>query len=265
VATPTEKDVETMPTQKVFKQRVRARMTKTGESYTAARRQLLRKATEPGATEPGLPESKATGMEAPAPVSPLPSPVEPASGSLLVADESMRRATGKGHQEWFALLDAWGATEHNHTEIARWLAESHGVPGWWTQNVTVAYERARGMRAPHQMRDGFGVSVTRTVAVDAQTALAAFTDESVRERWFPAAPLRRRPTRAALAARFDWSDPPSRVIVSVVPRSDGKAVVAVGHEQLPDAEAGERLKLAWRAWLDDLKTMLERERQETRR
>ena len=44
VASPSEKDVETMPTQKTFKTRVRTRMSKTGESYTTARQQLLRKA-----------------------------------------------------------------------------------------------------------------------------------------------------------------------------------------------------------------------------
>ena len=58
----------------------------------------------------------------------------------------MRNATGKGHGEWFGLLDAWGATDHSHTEIARWLNAEHGVPGWWSQNITVNYERARGMR-----------------------------------------------------------------------------------------------------------------------
>jgi hypothetical protein len=69
--------------------------------------------------------------------------------------------------------------------------------------------------------------------------------------------MRQRPTRAALSARFDWSDPPSRVVVTVVPKGTDKAVVAVGHEQLPDAESGERLKAAWREWLGTLKTVLE--------
>jgi len=241
-----------MPTQKFFKQRVRTRMAKTGESYTAARHQLLRKANEPGTPESAAPEA----------VPPEAAPPIP-SEALLVADESMRRATGQGHQEWFALLDAWGATDHNHTEIARWLAETHGVPGWWTQNITVSYERARGLRAPHQMRNGFSISVTRTVAADAPAALAAFTDAAVRERWLPAAPLRRRPTKAALAARFDWADPPSRVVVGVVPKGVRRTVVAVSHEQLPDAEAGARLKSAWRGWLGDLKVALEAEQQET--
>lgn len=253
-----------MPTQKVFKQRVRARMGKTGESYTAARQQLLRKALEPGTEEPGRDAETVAPVpdpgDGPAATGAAAAPIP--SEALMVADESMRRATGRGHRDWFDRLDAWGATAHTHTEIARWLGETHGVPGWWTQNITVAYERARGMRAPHQMRDGFSVGVTRTVAADAATALAAFTDESIRDRWLPSAPLRRRPTRAALAARFDWSDPPSRVVVGVVPRDDGRTVVAVTHEQLPDAEAGNRLKAAWRRSLDDLRTFLEADQRE---
>ncbi len=234
-----------MPTQKIFKRRVRARMAKTGESYTAARRQLLRKATEPEGAAPSVP----TGP---------PAPNETPTDAYVVPDESMRRATGKGHAEWFALLDAWGATDHNHTGIARWLGETHEISGWWTQNVTVAYERARGMRARHQRPDGFSVSVTRTIAVDPERALAAFTSAPLRRRWLPDAPMRQRPTRATLSARFDWSDPASRVAVTVVPKGVGKCIVAVAHDRLPDAEAGERLKTAWRGWLGQLKAVLER-------
>jgi uncharacterized protein YndB with AHSA1/START domain len=252
VAAPTEKDAETMPTQKIFKQRVRARMTKTGESYTAARRQLLRKAAEPGVPELETPTATVAQQVVQAPTETIP------ADALLVADESMIRATGKGHAEWFALLDAWGATDYNHTEIARWLSETHGTPGWWTQNLTVAYERARGMRARHQMADGFSISVTRTVAVDAEQALAAFTRAPFRRKWLPNGPMRQRPTRAALTARFDWSDPASRVIVTVVPKGESKSVVNVGHEQLPDADAGEEFKAAWRGWLGELKAELER-------
>ncbi len=249
-----------MPTQKIFKQRIRARMSKTGESYTAARRQLLLKATEPETRELEPPVSHSAPTDAAAAAATVleDAPDAVAPDAFLVADGSMRRATGKGHAEWFALLDAWGATDHNHTEIARWLGEAHGVPGWWTQNVTVAYERARGMRARHQMRDGFSVTATKTVAADAEPALAAFTSVPLRRRWLPDAPLRQRPTRAALSARFDWSDPPSRVIVTVVPKGTAKTLVAVAHEQLPDAETGERLKNAWRGWLGVLKAFLER-------
>ena len=251
MAVPTEKDVETMPTQKIFKRRVRARMTKTGESYTTARRQLLHKASErpPPAAETEDPVAQPGPTASAAPEAP--------TDAFVVADESMQRATGKRHAEWFALLDAWGGTDHSHTEIARWLSETHGVPGWWTQSVTVAYERARGMRARHQMRDGFSITATKTVAVTPERALSAITNARLRSRWLPGAPLRQRPTRAASSARFDWADPPSRVMVGVAPKGANKALVYVTHEQLPDAEAGERMKRVWRASLVDLKAFLE--------
>jgi hypothetical protein len=246
-----------MPTQKIFKQRVRARMTKTGESYTAARRQLLRKATEPTpAPEESTGQSESIGGSETPTSDGAAAGVQP--DAFVVPDDAMRRATSKGHAHWFALLDAWGATDHGHTEIARWLGETHGVPGWWTQSITVAYERARGLRARHQMRDGFSISASRTVGVSAERALAAFTSAALRERWVPDAPLRQRPTRAALSARFDWSDPPSRVVVTVVPKGADKTLVAVTHEHLPDSESGERLKGAWREWLGMLKADLER-------
>ncbi len=231
-----------MPTQKIFKQRVRARMTKTGESYTAARYQLLRKAGEP----------EATTVESPAMAASQAGAAEP-----MTSDAAVRRATGKGHDEWFALLDAWGATDHTHTEIARWLSETQGVPGWWTQNITVDYERARGMRRAHEMADGFSVSVTRTVAVEPEQLLAAFTDPGIRRRWLPDASMTPRPTRARLTARFDWPDPASRVVVTIVPKGDGRALVAVGHEKLPDAGAAAAMKVAWREALGALKAFLE--------
>jgi hypothetical protein len=215
-------------------------MTKTGESYTAARSQLLRKAGD----APAVPEPP-TAVTAPAPDAPG------------VSDDALRRASGKAHAAWFALLDAWGATGHTHTEIASWLSEVHGVPGWWTQSITVDYERARGMRARHQMRNGFSVSATRTVGVDASRVLEAFTSTTVRARWLPDVEMRQRPTRAKGTARFDWSGPASRVVVSVVPKGTDKTLVAVAHEQLPDAETAARLKASWREWLGDLKTFLE--------
>ena len=239
-----------MPTQKTFKTRVRTRMSKTGESYTTARRQLLRKTPEPETATPAA----AAQLET---TTPETTTREAAAGTNLTSDEAMLRATGHGHAEWFALLDAWGATERTHTEIARWLHTEHDVPGWWSQNVTVAYERARGRRAPHELSSGFSVSVSRTIEVDAILALRAFTDPAMRSRWLSGATLRQRPTRAANTARFDWADPPAIVVVSILPKTATKSTVNVTTEKLPDADSVERLKVAWRTWLGQLKVMLE--------
>lgn len=226
-----------MPNQKTFKQRVRTRMAKTGESYTAARRQLLEKAEPTG--------SAASGAAA------------PTATQLSTTDEAIRRATGRPHAEWFEILDAWGATARTHTEIARWVHETQGVGSWWSQSITVDYERARGMRAQHQMVSGFSVSVTRTMAGDPEALLGAFTDVSRRERWLPGAPMTPRPTRAKRTARFDWGDPPSRVVVTIDPKDTGRSTVTVSHEKLSDATAAESMKAYWRAALDDLRRQAE--------
>jgi hypothetical protein len=214
-------------------------MAKTGERYTSARRQVLAK-------EPPAQPAATTATEA---VQPAPPPRQRAYST---STEAMVKATGRTHETWFALLDDWGATSHTHTEIAAWLADTHAAPPWWRQSITVDYERARGMRKPHEMRDGFSVSVTRTVPLSAEAAVALFGDPAVLGRWLPDAPLQPRPTRAKLTARFDWPDPASRVTINATPKGDAKAILAVVHERLPDATEAARLKTYWRARLRDL-------------
>ena len=220
-----------MTTQKTLKRRVRARSAKTGESYTAARAQVLRKTDPP----------------------------QPAPDSMALAgitDEAMIRGTGKPLSEWFPLLDAWGASEHKHTEIARWLVNEHGVPGWWAQSVTVAWERARGIRVLHQDPAGFSISVSKTVAATAERVSDAWTDASLRSAWLHA-PIRLRRSTRGRSARFDWDEPPSLVGVMLFAKGDAKTQISLGHEKLPDAEAADRLKLMWRERLSALKAVLE--------
>jgi hypothetical protein len=67
------------------------------------------------------------------------------------SDKAVRRATGRGRNEWFALLDLWGAA-HKHRDIAAWIMQEHNVGNWWAQRLTVDYEQARGLRAPRGNR-----------------------------------------------------------------------------------------------------------------
>src|SRR5688572_14932663 len=130
-----------MTSQKALKRRVRERMSKTGESYTSARRHLLTRARRPEKVE--------RVVQAPSPIPP----------ELTTQSEAaVRKRTGRGWAEWFALLDSWGAARREHPEIARWLVANHEVSGWWAQGITVSYERVRGLRAPHQVKSGFSIS-----------------------------------------------------------------------------------------------------------
>jgi uncharacterized protein YndB with AHSA1/START domain len=222
-----------MARQKSFKRLVRARMDRTGESYTAARAALL------------AADGAGTGAPAPAP--------------LATSDAAIRRRTGRGWEEWFDLLDDWGAAGRGHREIALRVAGILEIDplAWNAQAVATSYERARGLRQAGRRADGFAVSAPRTVAVSAEELFDAFVDEDRRARWLPGAPLRPRASTPPRSARFDWDDGPSRVDVTVADRGDGRAVATVAHERLPDAAEAERMKAFWRGRVAALKEVME--------
>ena len=220
-----------MTRQKTFKRKVRARMQKTGESYTAARRRLIAAGERP--------EAEAAEFEPP------------------MSDDAIRERTGRGWDEWFALLDAWEAASRPHPDVARWLREEHGVDGWSAQSVTVGYERARGLRAPGQRPDGWSVTASKTVAVPVERLYAAFGDDGLRERWLPGAELHVRTASPPKSARYDWEDGSTRVIVGFYAKGDGKSQVALEHARLPDADTAEEMKSWWRERVGALKEMLE--------
>jgi uncharacterized protein YndB with AHSA1/START domain len=176
----------------------------------------------------------------------------------LTSEEAVQRRTGRGWEEWLALLDGSGAVERKHGEIVEWLMGEHGVSGWWAQTITVTYERERGLRRPGSGRDGvFEASASKTVAVPVERLYEAFVDPAQRERWLPGAVLRERTTQPGRSARFDWEDGSTRVVVGFEAKGAEKSVAALIHEKLPDAAAAERSKSYWRERLVALKELLE--------
>jgi hypothetical protein len=219
-----------MTERRSFKRLVRARMEKTGESYTAARAQLLAGQNGERTQEPTV---------------------------LPLSDEAVRRRTGRGWEEWFDLLDEWGAPERAHKEIASWVGEEHDLDGWSAQAVTVAYERARRGRAIGERREGFGIGASKTVAVPVERLFDAFVDESLRERWLPDGELRERTATRPKSARYDWGDGSTRVIVGFEAKGEAKSTVAIEHERLANAREAERMKAYWRERVAALKEELE--------
>jgi uncharacterized protein YndB with AHSA1/START domain len=220
-----------MTEQKSFKRLVRMRMEKTGESYTAARAMLL-------------------------------APDEPKTAErpwLATSDAAIRERTGRGWEEWFALLDEWGAAERTHRDIARWLAEQQGIDplAWNAQAIAMSYERTRGLREAGEHADGFAITATKTVAVPVERLYDAVVDATERRRWLPDAELRERTATRPRSARFDWGENGSRVTVTFVDKGDAKSTVALEHARLADAEEAERKKAYWRERVATLKAVLE--------
>lgn len=220
-----------MTVQKSFKRLVRARMAKTGESYTAARAILLR---AEGPRDNGGPR-------------------------LSTSDERIRERTKRGWEEWFALLDEWGAADRSHREIARWVAEQLQIAplAWNAQAITASYEQTRGLRVAGEKADGFAVYVSRTIAVPVPRLYDAFVDPARRERWLAGDELSERTATSPKSARFDWEAGASRVNVTFLNKGPSKSTVALEHRRLRDAQAAERMKAYWRRQLTTLKELLE--------
>lgn len=173
-----------------------------------------------------------------------------------MSDEAIERRTGRTWQGWFERLNAWGAKDHTHTEIAAWLQGEHDVDGWSAQAITVAFERAHGGRSLGQRPDGFEVSASKTVAVDVGELYRAFMDDALRPRWLPDVELRLRTTTAPKTARFDWGDGDTRVIASFTAKGPAKSSVTVTHVRLPDADEAARMKSFWRERVAALATVV---------
>jgi uncharacterized protein YndB with AHSA1/START domain len=191
------------------------------------------------------------------------------------SDAAVRRATGRGWDAWFDLLDRAGAAELDHRAIVALLRDREGLAEpWWQQAVTVAYEKARGLRAEvgQTATAGFQVGVRRTVPRPAHDVWTWLVEGPGRDAWLgPGAELRLergaryvcddgttgevRSVRPGERLRLTWHPPdedaPSTVQLTVIPKGD-RCTVAFHQEKLPDLAAREAMKARWRAVLAEL-------------
>ncbi len=231
-----------MPTQKDFKRLVRARMQKTGESYTAARAALLAKASSP--------PSKSN----------VPKAVVPQARWAQLAgmsDAAVQAKTDRTWAQWVATLDAAEAWRWTHRDIAKHVGATYAeVSPWWAQTITVGYERIRGLRDVGQRRGGsYDANKSRTYPVDVSTLYRMFADARRRRRWLTEGFVKIRTSRVDTSMRVDWDDD-TRVMLTFVAKGPNKSTVSIQHRGLADKAAATQAKAAWQGRLDTLRAML---------
>ena len=160
-----------------------------------------------------------------------------------ISDAAVRAKTGRGWAERFAILDAFDVRANGHAAAARQVATEHACGDWWSQMVTVAYERERGLREMHQTPDGYEASVSRTFAVPVAALFAAWQDETARHCWLPDA-ITIRKTTPRKSMRVTWPDETS-VSVNFYEKGEGRSQVVVQHLKLSDQAAVARIKVYW--------------------
>jgi hypothetical protein len=220
-----------MTANKDFKRLVRARMQKTGESYTAARSHFA--ARTPASTT-------------------QPSPAIDYARLAGRSDEIMKARTGCTWERWVRALDHVRAYEWTHRDIASHVSEKYRIAGWWAQSVTVGYERIRGLRAIGQRRNGtWEASKSRTFAAPVEKIFRAFHDPRRRSRWMTGTKPTVRSATPDKSMRMTWPDGTS-VIVLFTAKGVSKSQVAIQHEKLPDQAASDRMKAYWAERLEAL-------------
>lgn len=231
-----------MPQQKDLKRLVRGRMRKTGESYTAARSQILKRTAVPTTRRAAVHSNGS------------PSPVDYAVLANM-SDDAIRAKTGFTWERWVRTLDRAGALTMTHGQIVAYVREQHGVPSWWTQAVTVGYERIRGLREIGQSRDGsYEATKSKTIAASVGRVHRAFTHAPTRRRWLPVA-VTIRTAVPDKSVRMTWEDRTS-VEANFIAKGAGKCQVAIAHRKLPDRATSARWKAYWGERLAELSELL---------
>ena len=240
---------------RALKHVIRARVAKTGERYTTARRHVLNDMQGPRLVEKHQPNPAA------------PTSASKAKNRSGMSEAKFVERTGHGFDHWFAVLDRFDAVKKGHTAAARHLYEAHGVDGWYAQGITVAYERARGVREPNQRCDGaFEVSVSKTLGADVASVIKVLTNPSHRAKLDVSDAGLLPALAAGLSApkskgfvvrpdglgrfRYKWGG--HTVQFYMVPKPGGKTSVTVTQMNLANAAAVERQRSIWRELLESL-------------
>lgn len=197
-----------------------------------------------------------------------------------VTSASMREATGRGWEEWLAVLDAAGATDWDHKAIVAHLGREHPqVSGWWRQSITVGYEQACGRRTVGQTADaGFQIGVQRSIAVTVTEAWELITASP--ELWLgegasvafhvgehyrvparngvPGASGEVRVVKPGHRVRMTWQPEgwptPATLQLTLLESGSKKTAVHVHLEKLPDSHARAAMRERWREALERIAT-----------
>ena len=241
------KEQVTMPRNKDFKRLVRARMSKTGESYTAARVQVLAKSKDRSQAPPVVAEPRRRAAAAP----------QPDYARLAgMADAALKEKTGCTWARWVAALDYHAAERMSHRDIAALVSTKYKIDGWWAQAVTVGYERIKGLRERGQRRDGtYEANKSRTYNVPVETLFNAWANARQRGRWLDGGVGKVRTHAKNRSMRLDGKDH-SIVAVGFMSKGQSKSAVAIQHTKLRDRETATALKRYWSERLDALGSVL---------
>lgn len=184
---------------------------------------------------------------------------EAAKGRSIITDKVVVEKTGKTMSEWFDLLDQKGAKKldsHGIYDLIRGIDGLTGLGEWNQGLLSTSYQWDRGLRQRGEKKDGFEISVSKTVAVPVGELYRSFVEDSLRTAWLKEKIEITKYTDNK-SARAVWSDGTTRLSVDLYPKGDAKSQIVVQHLKIADADKAAELKEFWASALNKLKGVLE--------
>jgi hypothetical protein len=178
----------------------------------------------------------------------------------IITDKVVVVKTGATMEEWFRHLDGLGAQKLDSAAIYKLIqgVEGLGPLGEWNQGLlSTSYQWSRGLRERGEKKDGFEVSVSKTINVPVPAIYEAIIKAASRRRWLPESIEITKETPDK-SARAIWEDGKTRLSIDFYRKGDAKAQIVVQHLKIPDGVTATKLKEMWAARLATLKSHLEK-------
>jgi hypothetical protein len=170
--------------------------------------------------------------------------------SSEISDEAVKAKTGKVRKEWFLLLDSIEAYKMSHKDIARHLYEKYQISSWWSQMVTVMYEKEKGLRDKHERPDGYSISVSKVVPFPINILFNFWNDDNRLSQWLVKDNFTVRSRHLNKNIHITWIDGKTNVDVNFYDKGKNKSQVVVQHNKLSSFDESEKVKLYWKGKLE---------------
>lgn len=196
-----------------------------------------------------------------------------------ISDAAVKAKTGKTLKAWFAELDQAGGLETGRRELVNAIYEAANKDTWWSVTLVVEYERAKGQKRRTASRRAIRSAPPRRSRRRSRRVFAAFGDAPQLDRWLgPKTVLDfkeggsfsngdgDRGTFKKILANKDikltWESeklaPGTAVEVLFADKVKGKTGITLNHTRIQSRRDADRVREAWSAALEQLKTLLEK-------
>jgi hypothetical protein len=177
----------------------------------------------------------------------------------VITDKVVVPKTGKTMADWFEVLDKKGAKKldsHGIYDLVTSIERLKPLGQWNCGLLSTSYQWDRGLRERGAKKNGFEISVSKTIAVPVEMLYSAWLDDGLRKKWLPEQIAITKSTENK-SVRVLWSDNSTRLSVDLYPKGAGKSQVVIQHLKIPDSDMAAQMKEYWAERLNILKGILE--------